>query len=153
MKINNVTLLKINEENAVSIFSMETATKIVAICNKTINQGQGALLGEDAHGTADHYSEISLRRVTHAIKNVRIEANKIVGDIMILSTPQGKMLKALVTDMLKSKINRILEDRENTDLILSIEDIGLKFTPRAIGTVDGNRNVILNKFLTFDFCI
>ena len=48
------------------------------------------LLGEFIFGES---SDISLRRVSHLIKNVRIDGNILYGDIEILETYFGKKLK------------------------------------------------------------
>ena len=52
--------------------------------------------------------ELDLSLLSHVFKNVRIEKNNIVGDLHILDTPMGKILKELVDQVqLKTSIRAI----------------------------------------------
>ena len=68
--------------------------------------------------------DTTLSKVSHTISNVRIEDNKVIGDITIVGTRLGNLLK---------------DNYEN-----------MVFRPRSMGVVGEDRNVILKKLFTFD---
>ena len=82
----------------------------------------GVVYGE--YGYPNGNFDTSLSRVSHTIKNVRIEGNKVVGDIKMLNTNYGKILQ--------SEIDQIV------------------FRPRIAGIVDENGLVVIKKLFTFD---
>lgn len=41
---------------------------------------------------------INLKEVSHKINNLRIEENNLVGDLEILDTPKGEVLKQIIND-------------------------------------------------------
>ena len=49
---------------------------------------------------------ISLKDVSHSIKNIELKDNVIYGDIKILDTPNGKVVKELLKDMPLSVVPR-----------------------------------------------
>ncbi len=69
--------------------------------------------------------ETILSSVSHTIKNVRIEDDKVVGDITILNTAQGKILQELM-------------------------GVDIVYRPRAIGTTNPDGTVNIQKILSYD---
>ncbi len=43
----------------------------------------------------DHGSDVNLERVSHVVKNLRLEHNCLVGDFELLKTPMGMIAKQL----------------------------------------------------------
>lgn len=68
--------------------------------------------------------DTSLSRVSHRIKSVRIEGDKVVGEVTILNTREGKKLQ---------------DDYKN-----------MVFRPRIIGTVEESGLVVIKQLFTFD---
>jgi hypothetical protein len=85
------------------------------------------MFGELGHGAGE---QISLDKVSHQVKNIRQIGDDLVGDIEILETPCGKIVKELLNNGL--------------DVRTSI---------RAIGTVDEEWNVSDLKLITFDLIV
>jgi hypothetical protein len=84
----------------------------------------GVIYGEFGHpDTAD----TSLSRVSHIIKNIWFEGNKLMGEIELLNTYYGKEAKSYIDD-----------------------GITLVARPRSAGTVDEQGYVHLEKLFTFD---
>ena len=84
----------------------------------------GLLLGEI--GYPEDF-EVSLSRVSHSIKNVRIEEDLLIGDIEILNTSSGNNLKKMIE-----------------------EGLEIVFRPRAVGVINENKEVTVDKLLAFD---
>ena len=94
-------------------------------CIKDFNEKPNKF-GEIGHPDIGRF-EISLNDVSHSIENVKIEDDKVIGDIEILETPRGKVLKELY---------------DNGKIV---------FRPRSLGHVDYNSKiVILNTILSYD---
>lgn len=58
-------------------------------------------LGKDIYGQLQPiavYSSVDLIEVSHQIKNLRIKDRNVVGDLVVLDTPKGKILKQLIDD-------------------------------------------------------
>lgn len=55
---------------------------------------EGRLLGELDHPS--DYDEVRLSKVSHVIKECRVEGNKVYGTVELLDTPAGKIAQALV---------------------------------------------------------
>lgn len=65
-----------------------------------------------------------LRTISHVVENVRVEEDKVVGDIRILDTPQGKILKDVVD--------------------------GYVFRSRALGRTEFDGKVYVKEIFAFD---
>lgn len=88
--------------------------------NERVNR-IGVVYGELGYsGNAD----TSLRNCSHAIRNVRIEDNKVIGDIKILNTPRGVELRSTLNEMV--------------------------IRPRSFGDTHPNGTVTIKKILSFD---
>jgi hypothetical protein len=70
--------------------SKEKMTNLESLSRKA---NEGFLCGE--FGYPDSF-DVSLSNVSHTIKNIRIEKDELVGDITILDTPKGKVLKSFI---------------------------------------------------------
>jgi hypothetical protein len=68
--------------------------------------------------------DISLSRASHGVKNVRVEGNKVVGEISVLNTKPGEELQKVL---------------ENTE-----------FRPRSTGTVNSEGEVLIERIFAFD---
>lgn len=66
-----------------------------------VNLSKRPILGE-FDGSCN--SSIILENVTHEVKNLRIENNRVLGDIKIFDTPQGKLLQNILFNEKFSKI-------------------------------------------------
>jgi len=152
--ITNVNLLKLNEPTITGrIYSTEAGQ---AILNQWMfrHKLHGTIFGELDRSIEEGY-DTSLSLVSHVVENVRIEGNNMIGDIKILSTYCGKILKALIDKdtiaiMRERKINSILDDIKY--IAPSLEEFGLRAALRAAGHIDENNMVYIKKFFTFDVC-
>jgi hypothetical protein len=54
------------------------------------------LLGEANHPIEDDRMEIDLTKITHAVRNIKINSDGVSADIDILDTPDGKIIDTLV---------------------------------------------------------
>jgi len=77
-------------------------------------------LGHPENGSLD----VSLARVSHSVKDVKVDGSNVVGTITVLTTPKGKELKKI----LKSTV----------------------FRPRAVGKVEKDGTVNLTRIFSFD---
>lgn len=91
------------------------------IINKSKN---GLLLGELGH---QQNNQVMLTNISHIVKNIQLYQDGIVGDIQILDTQNGKILKKLVNNGFK-----------------------INYSVRYNGNVDSNGKIIDAKILSFD---
>ncbi|MDY0270431.1 hypothetical protein [Trichloromonas sp.] len=91
------------------------------IINKSKN---GLLLGELGH---QQNNQVMLTNISHIVKNIQLYQDGIVGDIQILDTQNGKILKELVNNGFK-----------------------INYSARYNGNVDSNGKIIDAKILSFD---
>jgi len=91
------------------------------IINKSKN---GLLLGELGH---QQNNQVMLTNISHIVKNIQLYQDGIVGDIQILDTQNGKILKELVNNGFK-----------------------INYSVRYNGNVDSNGKIIDAKILSFD---
>jgi hypothetical protein len=75
----------------------------------------------------DDYYDQSIREISHTVENVRIDGDRVVGDIRILNTHSGKILKELLDD-----------------------GIPHVFRSRAIGHTNEDGTVNIKKIFAFD---
>lgn len=96
-------------------------------CIKEFNEKQERLhVAYGELGYPDTF-DTTLRRVSHTIENVRIEDDKVVGEIKILNTSCGKELKDILD--------------KGGDFV---------FRPRAAGSVNSDGTVNIKKVFSFD---
>jgi len=96
-------------------------------CIKEFNERQQSLkVAYGELGYPDTF-DTNLGRISHSIENVRIEDDRVVGDIKVLDTPKGKELKKLL--------------REGVNMVIR---------PRSSGTVNGDGTVNIKKIFSFD---
>ena len=94
------------------------------IINKSKN---GLLLGELGYNHIHNSGYINLNNVSHIVKNIQLYQDGIVGDIQILDTQNGKILKELVNNGFK-----------------------INYSARYNCNVDSNGKIIDAKILSFD---
>lgn len=92
-------------------------------------------LGKDFYGQLHpivKYDVIDLNEVSHQIKNLRIKDRNVVGDLVILETPKGKILKQLMDEKVALEI-RLRGGMNVTDynVVFHIELIAIDFTNHA----------------------
>ena len=116
--LNNVVLLPLDVKNANGrIYDQAAAEKILGdIAGKKI-----PMYGELGYPET---FDISLSNVSHIVEIVRLENNRILGDIKILETPSGKILENSLPHYV--------------------------FRPRSAGSIQENGIVDISKFFTFD---
>lgn len=70
---------------------------------KEVDKINARMQNEDILGHLDHpqYLEIKLENVSHAIRELRMEGNTVVGKAEILDTPKGEIAKALLKSGIK----------------------------------------------------
>ncbi|MFA5586834.1 MAG: hypothetical protein WDA02_09965 [Saccharofermentanales bacterium] len=73
------------------------------------------------------YYDVMLTNISHIVKNIQLYQDGIVGDIQILDTQNGKILKELVNNGFK-----------------------INYSARYNGNVDSNGKIIDAKILSFD---
>lgn len=62
----------------------------------------------------DHSPDVNLERVSHVVKNLRLEHNCLVGDFELLDTPMGMIAKQLVEHEIPLKTHiRVFGDVDN----------------------------------------
>jgi hypothetical protein len=89
MSINAFEILKIDELNSNNrIYTRKLVEKIVED-QKEIYFGMIGM-------PTDHNATVDFLKVSHACDNLRIEDDKLIADVKILDTPEGKVLKQLV---------------------------------------------------------
>ena len=80
------------------------------------------LLGELGH---PDYTHINLERASHVITDLRMEGNKVFGELEILPTPQGKILEALVESNVKLGISSrglgVLNESDGAYIVQELE--------------------------------
>ena len=83
------------------------------------------------YGELNHpdVTDISLANVSHTISNIHIAGDELKGEVKILNTHKGKLLKSII------KV-------EGKDSIV--------YRPRSIGTTDVNGRTEIDKIFTFD---
>jgi len=67
--------------------------------------------------------DISLSKVSHVIKNLKKLNNSIIGDIHILDTPSGNMLKTLINANLKLAVSSRTKPLSNDNYSIITYDI------------------------------
>lgn len=72
-------------------------------------------------------TDISLSNISHTISNIENYQNCLIGEVNVLSTTKGKILKSMIDNGIK-----------------------VVFRPRSTGNVDRYGNVTLEKLYTFD---
>jgi hypothetical protein len=96
-------------------------------CIKEFNEKQQQLhVAYGELGYPDTF-DTTLRRVSHTIENVRIEVDKVVGEIKVLNTQCGKELKGLLANGAR-----------------------MSFRPRSAGVTNHDGTVTLKKIFSFD---
>jgi len=91
------------------------------IINKSKN---GLLLGELGY---QQNNQVMLTNVSHIIKNIQLHQNGIVGDIQILDTQNGKILKQSIDN-----------------------GYHIDYSVRSFGTIGTNGRIINSKIISFD---
>ena len=86
-----VTILKADVPNANGrIYPRETVEQMVEQCAKNQNRIFGTIGMPE--GTA-----LDISKVSHTVNNLRItEGGDLIGDVMVLATPQGKVMEELL---------------------------------------------------------
>jgi len=151
--IINVDLLKLKE------WSEENVKIIFSNFNSRVNN-MGGIYGElDPSGGVD----TSLKDISHTINKLWIEDDRIFGEIRILSTHNGNIVKEIIKDELELISILKAVNRENAiDTILFddyeydykypsdiLDKKGIYFSIRAAGVYTGE-NMKLSNFFTFD---
>lgn len=114
-------LMQFNEINTNGrIYSRENIDTCLEELNNKINS-IGCLYGELGHPTN---LDISLSRVSHSIKNLRIENDALIGDVTLLDTPYGRICNAL--------------------------DENFSISVRGVGKIDEDGTIIIEKIISFD---
>lgn len=72
-------------------------------------------------------TDVDLSRVSHVVKNVVVSDNSVIGDVVFLATPMGQIASTLIDN-----------------------DIKLRTSIRALGSVDKDLNVTDLKLIAFD---
>lgn len=139
MKIT-AELLRIGQKNLNGrIYTRETAEEIVDQFKRKVAE-QGHLFGQIGH---PENLQVSLANVSHNVNDIRIENNRIVGDITVMDTPSGKVLKSLVEIGMKDYQGILVE-------IVNPHGGPMVFRPRSIGTVNDDGTVELQELISFD---
>lgn len=120
------TLIPLNVKNLNNHIYLdnENLRECINNLNNRISQ-IGVVYGELNYPDKENFFNYSLGRVSHSIKNVRIEDNNVIGEITIANTHYGRELE-------HNFINEVV------------------FRPRIIGIVDENGLVIIKYLFTFD---
>jgi hypothetical protein len=86
-----VTILKCDEPNANGrIYPREVVEKMVEQCEANQNRIFGTV------GMPEGTS-LDISKISHTVNNLRItEGGDLIGDVMVLSTPQGKVMQELL---------------------------------------------------------
>jgi hypothetical protein len=115
-------LIKLNEVNLNGRIYLDNDNLRQSIedFNKRV-ENTGVMYGEFEHPSR---FDVSLNRVSHTVKNVRIEENSVLGDVTILNTKYGKKIK-------------------------EFEDMFV-FRPRSAGNINLDGTVNIKKIFTFD---
>ncbi len=71
-------------------------------------------------------TSVNVSNVSHIVKNIRIEDNKVLADIQILNTPRGHQLKEL------------------------LDEKKISFVPRGLGKIDSDRTISDYKLISID---
>jgi hypothetical protein len=96
--------------------------------NDIIDKSKNSVLyGELGYNHIHNSGYINLNNVSHIVKNIQLYQDGIVGDIQILDTQNGKILKELVNNGFK-----------------------INYSARYNGNVDSNGKIIDAKILSFD---
>lgn len=91
-----VQLMKVGVPSATGrIYSKDAMEDAINKFNES--QIKGGTLGQ----VGDLSHPVDLRDLSHVFENVRIEDDKVVGDMKILDTPQGQNVKALLESNIK----------------------------------------------------
>ena len=145
-----VDLLKINEETEFGNLWTDKDAELIL---------NSASLRTPIYGELDPEEgmDISLKNSSHTIDKLCLEDNRIWGDVKILNTPKGLVIKSIIGDetifeWLKAKnrdgkIDSILEDKDFKYIYPSdiLREKGIYFSLRGSGAYGK-----LNKFYTFD---
>jgi hypothetical protein len=150
----NIDLLKLNEKTQFgNIFTDEDAKLIIDTFNLKSSPTYGEL---DPLGGLN----VSLSGTSHIINKIWIEDNCIWGEVDILDTPEGKIVKHILGEELEDIVNKLSAlNRENQMASVIEDDIesnwlypsdflkekGMYFSLRG-ASLYGK----LNKFFTFD---
>lgn len=86
----------------------------------------GDVMGQINYPT-ENFEQVNISAISHKINNLRIEDGKLIGDVTILKTPNGKLLEKLV------------------------EFPGSGFRPRSIADVDENGVISNLQIISIDF--
>ena len=86
-----VTILKADVPNANGrIYPRETVEQMVEQCAKNQNRIFGTIGMPEGTG-------LDISKVSHTVNNLRItEGGDLIGDVMVLATPQGKVMEELL---------------------------------------------------------
>ena len=125
-KTFTATLLPLNQLNGNGRIYQdnENLRESIADFNKRVND-TGVAYGE--LGYPDTF-ETYLSNVSHMVKNVRIEDDKVVGDITLINTYNGKTLQEL----------------------FKYDNHGIVFRPRAAGKTNADGTVTIQKIFSYD---
>lgn len=86
----------------------------------------GHIMGQINYPT-ENFGSVDIAEISHKINNLRIEDGKLIGDVTILKTPNGKLLEKLV----------------------EFPDSG--FRPRSFANIDENGVVSNLQIISIDF--
>ena len=139
MKIT-AQLLKINEANLNGrIYTREVVETMIEQFNRRKAE-QGHFLGE--LGFPERL-ETTLSQVSHSVDEIHIDKNMLLGDITVLDTPNGKVLKSMIEVGMKNYQGILIE-------ITNPFAAPTVFRSRYTGTVSEDGTVSINKLISFD---
>ena len=134
-------LLKIGDVNLNGrIYTRETAELMVEQFNQKVAE-HGFFFGQLGFG--DSADTTTLQRASHNVNEISIRQDRVVGDITIMDTPEGKALKLLVETQMKGYQGVLVE---------MTNPCGGKvvFRPRSTGTVNEDGTVEIHELISFD---
>ena len=138
---------------------MEAAKKILTDFNEKIAIS-GVIFGE--LGFDSQIFDSTLSRASHCIKDLTIENNSIFGEVQVLSTYWGLILKELLKPNSNeltalnrdAQIESIISDKDYVPLAMEDFDIitlsSIRIEPRYFGVINEEKIVNIQKFFTFD---
>lgn len=95
MKLTGIILTDLTNEYYQTM-NLDSLPKIMERLQGSINDEM--LLGELLVDGYQSSPIISLSNVSHQITNLKLEENKLIADIEVLDTPQGRILKDLINN-------------------------------------------------------
>lgn len=123
-----VKLIRLDIENLNNrIYRREFMEESVRDYNNKISEG---IPGYGQIGFENVLGDVSLTRSSHIVSNLEFEGDFLMGDVKILTTIEGSILKGLIDD--------------GSEIL---------FRPNSIGEVNDNNEVIVNRIISFNAVI